>query len=102
MTLGDLRKIIDELNAEIVVLFSKRLEVTRQIARIKKAQNLPVHDPVREEIQHKMLRVLAQKYGISPVIVEEIFDLLVDYSKLNMKLEMLEDEQSLGAPLRKS
>lgn len=91
MNLEHLRQKIDKLNAEIIELFSKRLEITKEIAKVKKQQNLPVFDSEREEQQREQLRELARRHDLSPVIIEEIFDLFVDYSKLNMKMEMGND-----------
>lgn len=88
MSLESLRHQIDHLNAEIVGLFSERLKVTKEIARIKKECDLPVHDIVREEEQLEALRALAKQHHLSPAVIEEIFTLFVDYSKLNMKMEM--------------
>jgi chorismate mutase len=88
MSLDELRKVVDQINEEIVALFARRLEITKQIAKVKKEQKLPVDDFSREEKQYKMLRELSQKHGLSPAVIEEIFNLLVDYSKLTMKMEM--------------
>jgi chorismate mutase len=88
VNLEHLRQRVDELNAEIIELFAKRLQVTKEIAKVKKQQNLPVFDPDREEQQRQQLRELARRHDLSPVVIEEIFALFVDYSKLNMKMEM--------------
>ena len=88
MKLDELRNTIDSINEEIIALFSKRLAVTKQIAKVKKENQLPVHDPIREEKQRTHLREMAIKHGLSPAVVEEIFKLFVDYSKLDMKMEM--------------
>jgi chorismate mutase len=87
-----MRGIIDQLNAEIIGLFAIRLKVAKEIARIKKEHSLPVHDPVREEQQLQKLRDLAKQKDLSPAVIEEIFELFVDYSKINMKLEMADDK----------
>jgi chorismate mutase len=87
VNLEHLRQRIDELNAEIIALFAKRLQVTKEIAKVKKQQNLPVFDPDREEQQRQQLRELAHRHDLSPIVIEEIFALFVDYSKLNMKME---------------
>lgn len=88
MNLERLRKTIDQLNAEIIQLFSERLKVTKEIAKIKKEQNLPINDFVREEEQLQLLRDLARRHELSPAVIEEIFQLFVDYSKLIMKMEL--------------
>lgn len=88
MNLEILRNQIDHLNAEIIKLFSKRLKVAKEIAKIKKERHLPLHDSSREEEQLQALRDLAKQHDISPAVIEEIFTLFLDYSKLNMKMEM--------------
>ncbi len=93
MKLDELREVVDQINEEIIGLFAKRLEVTKQIARVKKEEQLPVDDFGREERQLKMLRAWAQKQGLNPTVVEEIFTLFVDYSKQNMKVEMGHDQK---------
>lgn len=94
MTLQSLRQTINALNAEIVELFSERLKIAKEIAKIKKQQNLPVHDPEREQEQRELLHNLAKRHDLSTAVIEEIFSLFVDYSKLNMKMEMGSDEKS--------
>ena len=78
---------IDHLNAEIIGLFSERLKIAKEIAKIKKERIFP-HDPVREQEQLQVLRDLAKLHGLSPAVIEEIFTLFVDYSKINMKMEI--------------
>ena len=87
-SLESLRHKIDHLNAEIIGLFSERLKIAKEIAKIKKERNLPVHDPAREQEQLQVLRDLAKLHGLSPAVIEEIFTLFVDYSKINMKMEI--------------
>jgi len=88
MKLEHLRQSIDQLNAEIIMLLSKRMEIVIEVAKVKKEHNLPVDDPVREEEQRRLLRELARKHGLSPAVIEEMFTLFIDYTKLNMKMEM--------------
>ncbi len=47
--LNDLRKQIDEIDAELLPLFTKRMECSRKVAEYKIANNMPVFDPSREE-----------------------------------------------------
>ena len=88
MSLPELRKQIDGINAEVIALLSRRLQVAKQIAKVKRDESLPVDDWEREKIQKEMLRELAKKHNLSPAVIEEMFTLFVDYSKLEMKLLM--------------
>lgn len=51
MNLDELRFEIDKIDGEMIRLFSERMEVSKQIAEYKKENNLPVYDPVREEMK---------------------------------------------------
>ncbi len=49
MNLDEIRVIIDGLDKEITALLVKRMEVTRDVAAYKKANDLPVYHPEREK-----------------------------------------------------
>lgn len=55
MDLQDLRKQIDEIDHELMVLFQRRMETVEQIAAYKAQHGLPVRDPRREEEKGKAL-----------------------------------------------
>ncbi len=83
---------VDQINIEIIALFSERLNVAKEIAKVKKAEELPVYDPVREKLQIQMLiRGWRKTTDLSPAVIEEIFEIFVEYSRLNMKMEMAHD-----------
>jgi chorismate mutase / prephenate dehydratase len=48
MDLKELRTQIDGIDDDLVRLFQQRMDVSAEIARYKKENNLPVHDPARE------------------------------------------------------
>jgi chorismate mutase len=87
MKLDDLRKEIDTLNRELVELLGKRTEVARRIARIKKEGQLPILDADREQKIKDEMRHLARTSRISASFIEEIFDLLLEYTRLEMEME---------------
>lgn len=93
MNLEELRNEIDLINEEIILLFAKRLEITKQVAKVKQEKKLPCDDPIREAQQLIALHELALNNGLSPSVMEEIFNLFVDYSKMVMKKEMLHANQ---------
>ena len=86
MTLASLRDQIDAINRQLVGLLGKRLEIAKQIARLKKEEKRPVLDAARESLIKQEIRHLAKTHQLSPPIVEEIFQLILDYTKLEMEL----------------
>ncbi len=90
MNLEKLREQIDAINRELVELFGKRLELAKEIARIKKREKLPILDEARERRQYEALRKLATERGLSPMIIEEMFRLFIEYSRLEMAIAMEE------------
>ena len=55
MDLQDYREQIDEIDDELLRLFSERMGVSRQIALFKKARSLPAMDARREEEKLAMI-----------------------------------------------
>ncbi len=49
MDISDWRKKIDELDEQIVALVSKRAEAAQAIGELKRAAELPVYEPAREQ-----------------------------------------------------
>lgn len=62
--------------------------VTKEIAKVKQHETLPVDDWEREKLQKQMLRELAKQNNLSPAIIEEMFTMLMNYSKVEMKMIM--------------
>ena len=60
MELKDLRSEIDKVDDEMVKLFTKRMEISAQIAACKKEKNLPIFVPARER---EKLAEVAEKAG---------------------------------------
>ena len=44
-----LRKKIDEIDDKLLILLKERLAVSKKIGEIKKRNNMPIYDPVREQ-----------------------------------------------------
>ena len=49
MTLDEIRKKIDEIDAQLLPLFLARMECAKEVAAIKKRENIPVFNPKREQ-----------------------------------------------------
>lgn len=50
MNLNELRHEIDHIDDEMMALFKRRMDVSKQIGKVKKAMNLPIFDPSRESL----------------------------------------------------
>lgn len=60
MTLEEIRNEIDEIDAQLLPLFLRRMECAGQVAAIKQKENLPVFDAAREK---EILDAAAEKAG---------------------------------------
>ena len=49
MNLEQIRTRIDQLDREIARLLTERMEITNEVAAYKKANNLPIYHPEREQ-----------------------------------------------------
>jgi chorismate mutase len=84
MSISTRRDQIDTINREIVCLLGKRLELAREIARLKKEHQLPILDVERETVILEEIKCLAKEHQLSVSLVEEIFKLVLDYTKMEM------------------
>ncbi len=79
MDLNELRLEIDQIDNQLVQLFTQRMEVSARIADYKKANNLPIFVPTREA---EKLRDVAQKAGADmEVYTKVLYDLLFELSR---------------------
>jgi chorismate mutase len=78
--LREYRKKIDELDAEIVSLLAKRMDVVKAVGVWKKEQNIPPLQESRwqEVLSSKMKQ--AEEAGIDPVVVKDIFNRIHAYA----------------------
>ena len=77
--LADLRKKIDIVDKDILDLVLKRLEFVDQVAKVKKANKIPVFVPGREdEILDGLVTGVASKYAS---YVRDLFTSILDISK---------------------
>lgn len=86
MDLTELRKQIDEIDSELVRLFTARMDVAAQVADYKKSNNMPIYVPARERA---VLQDVAEKAGpemanYTRVLYSMLFELSRSYqSKRN-------------------
>ena len=85
MSLAKLRKQIDAIDRKWMGLIRRRLDVTKQIARLKKRKRMPIVDLEREQSMRARARCLAQEQGVSPLMMERLFRIVLIYAKKEMK-----------------
>ena len=74
----ELRDEINGLNAQIVELLARRVEVARNIGEAKRKRGLPIVDRAREVKVYERVRELATERGLDPEGVEKVFKEIVD------------------------
>jgi len=60
----ELRKRIDEIDRELLALISKRVEIARELGKLKKSRGLPIADHKREEEVIEKGLMLADELGL--------------------------------------
>ena len=80
MDLQEIRKRIDEIDMKIVELVSERVSLIPKIAEYKSMNDIPRVCAEREQEILGNKRDLAEKLGIDPDLVEDIFKRLIEES----------------------
>ena len=83
MDLNELRTKIDDIDTELVRLFTERMQIAGQVADYKKANNQPIYVPARERA---ILKDVAEKAGpemanYTRVLYSMLFELSRSYQK---------------------
>jgi chorismate mutase/prephenate dehydratase len=81
MSLEELRRRIDEADAQIVKLIAERIRQAQEIGREKQKEGKQIEDTAREERVLAHVRAIARKEKISEKDVESIYRQIVNISK---------------------
>jgi isochorismate pyruvate lyase len=76
--MADIRKEIDAIDDQIVQLISRRAEYVYQAAKFKKTIDA-VRDEQRVQAVIESKKQLALSYGISPQLIGDIYQTMIDY-----------------------
>ncbi len=74
------RKEIDIIDRQLVELFNRRAEHAIEIGKMKKARNMPVYDPERENEIFRNLRE-ANNGPLTPDAIQRLFERVIDESR---------------------
>ena len=83
--IDDLRKEIDEIDEEILNNLSKRKNLVREIAKLKKSIRLPVMDKDREKNLLDNLKKKAKKIGLDEKFVGSLYGIILKNSREEQK-----------------
>ncbi len=75
--LSNQRSQIDQIDAQIIQLFSERQKIVKQIGQIKQEKNLAIYDAKRELEARTKRRQLAIELGVDPLRLEVLFEQIV-------------------------
>lgn len=81
MKLDNLRKEIDRIDENLVLLLRRRLDVVKKIATVKKRDNLPAEDKTREKEVRIKVKQLGDMVGLNSEWLIKIFQLIIKESK---------------------
>jgi chorismate mutase len=90
MTLGDLRRRIDELDRKLVELLNERSKCALQIGKLKQEQHLPLYQPDRE----KEVLQNAEHNNQGPLTnaaIRRLFERIIDEARSAERLAMHPD-----------
>jgi len=68
-----LRRVIDDIDADLVQLLARRFEATNEVGVLKARYGLPAADPAREQEQRERLSAMAADNGLSASVVLGVF-----------------------------
>lgn len=94
MDLSELRAGIDSIDKQIVELYEKRMDISRQVAEYKIGTGKKVFDKVREEEKLKAVKSLTHSEFNSHGI-EELFEQIMSMSR-KLQYQMLAEAGSIG------
>lgn len=76
-TLEDLRRRLNEIDRRLLAAVAERKEVSREVARVKRATGRPTRDYEREREVILGVRAAAEELGVSPALAEDLLRLLI-------------------------
>lgn len=81
MELEELRKEIDRIDDEIIMLLSKRKTLVKDIAVLKKTKNAPVFDKEREAQLMIRLKKKAKENGLDEDFISKLYSHILENSR---------------------
>jgi len=77
-SLSDLRRNIDRLDEQIIILLRERAALAKRIAKLKLQKGLPIRDNDREREVLDRVAANAEREGINPELAKKIFKEIIE------------------------
>jgi chorismate mutase len=77
MSIADLRKRIDELDAKLVELLNERATCACQIGVLKRGEQMPIYEPQREQLIFDQVRK-ANRGPLSNSDLAQVYERIID------------------------
>jgi chorismate mutase len=87
MTLEELRKQIDDLDRQLVVLLSLRAQAALEAGKLKVATSLPIYEPAREKVIYENVRA-SNKGPLPDIELTHIFERIIDVMRTLQRNEL--------------
>jgi|TARA_Y100000310_G_scaffold345431_1_gene464891 chorismate mutase len=85
-SLEELRKEIDKIDNEIISLLSKRKDLIKGVAEIKKELSKPILDEKREKEIIGRLKTKAKEKGLDENFIISLYDIILKNSRYEQKI----------------
>ena len=78
MDLKDLRKEIDRIDKELLVVLAERMRLIPSVAEYKKKNNIQRYQPEREKEVIRLRKEIASKLNLNQDFIEKIFKVIIE------------------------
>jgi chorismate mutase/prephenate dehydrogenase len=92
-----LRRQLDNIDREIVSLLGKRQAEVERVVSLKKAHNLPVYHPAREEDLLSQRRIQGAEAGLDPDYIEDLYRRILRQSRVEQTARLAQKGVRAGA-----
>ena len=82
-----LRRQIDTIDTELLLLLARRQHTTRKIGKLKQEANLPISDEARERFVRENWKLFGEQLGLRAQVVDSLVASILDSSKMTQAEE---------------
>ncbi|NTW30257.1 MAG: chorismate mutase, partial [Candidatus Moranbacteria bacterium] len=69
------------MDRELARILAERSQLIPKVVKAKLEQHLPIFQPEREAQQYEKFAAIDAEFGIDPLLVQKIFELVIEQSK---------------------